>query len=65
MRRGEAFTVPERLPGLWLQERNSAAQEFALQKYKRLGKRHVFPVFFGRSGKADDAVSQVSGVFLL
>lgn len=34
--------VPERLPGLWLQEQNSAAQEFALQKYKRVGKRHIF-----------------------
>lgn len=65
MRREEAFTVPERLPGLWLQVQNSAAQEFALQKYKRVGKRHIFPVFFGRSGRADDAVSGVSGVFLL
>lgn len=42
VRREEAFTVPERLPGLWLWVQNSAAQEFALQKYKRVGKRHVF-----------------------
>lgn len=42
VRREEALTVPERRLGLWLREQNSAVQEFALQKYKRVGKRHIF-----------------------